>query len=231
MVTFRQPFRGDYPITLDYGEKFPPLYTDESPHRGIDYGTPMRTPILASAEGTVHATESLTVGYGRYIMLKHTGNYITVYAHLDEILVRTNQSVHKGQVIGYSGTSGNSTGPHLHFELRLNGITIDPKPYMQSVLDPDPNNNTPNTEKPEFSTLQKGTAIVVCDCVNVRCHCDMSRVMKQLHRGDIIAIGDQVTEYMGLPFRDYFDIEINCWLRIAEHDPTEQLIENINIPF
>ena len=231
MVTFRQPFKGDYPITLDYGEKFPPLYTDESPHRGIDYGTPMRTPILASAEGTVYATESLTVGYGRYIMLKHAGNYITVYAHLDEILVRTNQSVHKGQVIGYSGTSGNSTGPHLHFELRLNGITIDPKPYMQTVLDPDPNNNTPNAEKPEVSTRQKGTAIVVCDCVNVRCHCDMSRVMKQLHRGDIIAIGDQVTEYMGLPFRDYFDIEINCWLRIAEHDPTEQLIENFNIPF
>ena len=230
-MIFRQPFKGGYPITLDYGEKFPPLYTDESPHRGIDYGTPMRTPILASADGTIYTVESLTVGYGKYIIIRHAENYTTVYAHLSQILVKMNQSVHKGQIIGYSGTSGNSTGPHLHFELRKNGYAIDPKPFMQSVFDPTPNNSTPATEKPEFSALKKGTAIVVCDCVNARCHCDMSIVRNQLHRGDIIAIGDQVTEYMGLPFRDYFDSTVNCWLRVAEHDPTDQLIENYEIPF
>ena len=82
MVSFRQPFAGEYIITLDYGEKFPPLYTDESPHRGIDYGTPMGTPILASADGIVDFTASLTVGYGRYVRIRHDDSYITLYAHL-----------------------------------------------------------------------------------------------------------------------------------------------------
>ena len=226
---FRQPFTGDFPITLDYGEKFPPLYTDESPHQGIDFGCPMGTPILSSEDGTVDFTASLTVGYGKYVRIKHVDGYITLYAHLSEISVREGQTVVKGQIIGKSGSSGNSTGPHLHFEVRKNGIVIDPKTVLQNVFDTNPTNNTPTTEKPKFETVESGTAIVVCDLANVRCHCDMSRVIRQLPKGSIIMISGKPTIYNGLPYRDYWDGNVGCWLRIAEHDPYDQIIVNYEI--
>lgn len=229
MVSFRQPFTGDYIITLDYGEKFPPLYTDESPHRGIDYGTPMGTPILASADGIVDFTASLTVGYGKYIRIRHDDNYITLYAHLSEINVREGQSIAKGQMIGKSGSTGNSTGPHLHFEVRKNGIQIDPKTVLQSVFDTNPTNNTPTAEKPKFEAVESGSAIVVCDLANVRCHCDMSRVIKQLKKGSIIMVSGKPVMWNGLPYRDYWDGEVGCWLRIAEHDPYDQIIVNYEV--
>ena len=228
-MAFRQPFQGDYPITLDYGEKWLPLYTDESPHRGIDYGCPMGTPILASDDGYVTFIGRLKEGYGNYIILSHEKGYATVYAHLSEILVRDNQRVTKGQVIGKSGSTGNSSGPHLHFEVRINGIKIDPKTVLQSVIDTNPSNYTPQPEKPQFDTLRAGTVIVVCDYANVRCHCDMNRVMGQRKKGDILSIGDEVTMYNGLPYRDYYDPYFKCWLRIAEHDPDTQIISNCEI--
>ena len=229
MVSFRQPFVGEYGISLDFGEIYPPLYTYESPHQGIDYLTPMGTDILASADGVVEYTANLTVGYGKYIRLKHDEGYVTLYAHLSEILVRERQTVSKGQVIGKSGTSGNSTGPHLHFEVRKNGVVIDPKTVLQSVFDSNPNNNTPNLSKPKFDTVAHGECIVVADVVNVRCHCDMSRVIDQLYKGDTIVIGSNTTEYMGLPFRDFWDGKHQCYLRIAEHDIDTQLIRNTEV--
>lgn len=220
-MQFRQPFQGDYIITLDYGEKFPPLYTDESPHRGIDYGCPMGTPILASADGVVTYIGRLKEGYGNYIIINHEENYATVYAHLSEILVRENQRLTKGQVIGKSGSSGNSTGPHLHFELRKATIKIDPKPLMQNVVDLD--NTSVSTE---FDTVHTGLVKVVCDVANVRCHCDMNRVVTQKNYGDQLIITDTVTTWNGLPYRDYYDVKVGCWLRIAEHDPYTQIIRN-----
>lgn len=229
MINFRQPFQGDYPITLDYGEKFPPLYTDESPHRGIDYGCPMQTSILASEEGTVTTIRNLTEGYGKYVIVTHADGYSTLYAHLSEIWVRYGEKVCKGQVVGLSGSTGNSTGPHLHFEVRKNGIQIDPKTVLQNVFDNNPNNNTPEPVKPKFDTVWRGECVVVADVVNVRCHCDMSRVIDQLHKGDTICIGSNTTEYMGLPFRDFWDGKHQCFLRIAEHDPDVQLIRNTEV--
>lgn len=223
-MNFRQPFTGDYPITLDYGEAWPPLYTHESPHRGIDYGTPMNTPILASADGTVTLVKDLPNGYGKYIMLTHEDGQQTLYAHLSSLGVRLGQDVRKGQEIGRSGSSGNSTGPHLHFEMRRQGIQIDPKPYMQSVVD----NPTPKPEVPVFEPVHAGFCKIVCDVANVRCHCDMSRVMGQMKKGDIISVGDRVTMYNGLPYRDYFDARYQCWLRIAEHDEDTQMLVNYN---
>lgn len=221
-MDFRQPFQGDYPITLDYGERFPPLYTDESPHRGIDYGCPMGTAILASADGVVTYVRNLKEGYGNYIIIAHEENYATVYAHLSEILVRENQRVSKGQVIGKSGNSGNSTGPHLHFELRINGIKIDPKTKLQNVIDVEP------AQKPsQFTAPRAGLVEVVCDKANARCHCDMNRVIRTLDKGEQIMITDVVTTYNNLPYRDYWDAKVGCWLRIAEHDPYTQMLENV----
>lgn len=221
---FRQPFVGDYPITLDYGERFPPLYTDESPHRGIDYGLPMRTMVLSSEKGIVEKTDSLTRGYGKYIVINHNDNIKTIYAHLDEILVRKGQNVEQGEIIGLSGTSGNSTGPHLHFELIRNGFNIDPKILLHCVVDDQ--DLSPKSET-KFQSIHSGKCMVICDAVNVRCHCDMSRVLGTLAYGTYISVGDEVTMYRGLPYRDYYDSHYNCWLRIAEHDPDIQLIKNI----
>ena len=229
MLTFRQPFVGDYPITLDYGEKFLPLYTDESPHRGIDYGCPMGTEILASEDGTVQAVANLDAGYGKYIKLNHAEGYSSYYAHLSQNNVRQGQTVKKGQVIGLSGNSGNSTGPHLHFEIRKNGLQIDPKNVLQSVFDVTPINNTPNAETHEFDSVAAGAVIVCCDLANVRCHCDMNRVVRQLPKGTVIMITDVVTMYNGLPYRDYWDGNTGCWLRIAEHDPYDQIIRNFDL--
>lgn len=226
MISFRQPFRGSYPITLGYGEKFPPLYTDESPHRGIDYGCPSFTPILASADGTVTTVGNLQVGYGKYIKITHDEKYDTVYAHLSRIDVMYGAKVKRGNVIGMSGSSGNSTGPHLHFEIRKDGIQIDPMPLMQSELDAYPPVYTPHQEPPGFEHVQSGVCVVCADAVNARCHCDMTKVITVKHKGDKIAVGDQVTWWNDLPFRDYYDPTVNCWLRIAEHDIDTQLIRN-----
>ena len=225
MVSFRQPFSGDYPITLDYGEAFPPLYTHESPHEGIDYGCPMGTEVLASSNGVVTLIGNLDVGYGKYIKILH-GDYVTIYAHLDRVFVRTGQEVKQGEVIGLSGNSGNSTGPHLHFEVRKKGIKIDPKTVLRNVIDPGGYNSTPETETREFEPVHAGKCVVCCDMANVRCHCDMSRVIGTLERGAVIAIGDEVTMWNGLPYRDYYDTRYKCWLRIAEHDPYVQMIRN-----
>lgn len=196
-------------------------------HEGIDYGCPEGTPILASAEGIVLVVANSVTGYGNFIIIRHANNSGTVYAHLSRVLVKTNQVVNQGDVIGYSGNTGNSSGPHLHFEYRRiasdYSTAEDPKGVLMNVIDtPAP----PAQDKTGFAKVNAGTCIVVCDTVNARCHCDMSLVKDQLHRGDIISVGEQVTEYMGLPFRDFWDAKVNCWLRIAEHDITDQLIEN-----
>ena len=110
---YRQPFDGEYPITQGYGE------TDTSDfHTGIDYGCPEGTPILASEAGSVVFAGWDTTGYGNCVIIQHPDGNATLYAHLKAITVRLGQKVERSQVIGYSGSTGNSTGPHLHFEAR-----------------------------------------------------------------------------------------------------------------
>lgn len=229
MIQFRQPFVGSYPITLDFGEEWLPLYK-KGEHKGIDYGTPIGTAILASADGTAMITGYQAKGYGHYVILTHPNGYSSIYAHLSEITVKQGQAVSKGDQIGKSGNTGNSTGPHLHFEIHdSRNAVIDPKTVLQSVLDDTPINNTQTTEKPEFEPVQAGFCVVVCDLANVRCHCDMSRVIGTRKKGDIISVGDETTIWAGLPYRDYYDAEYKCWLRIAEHDPYTQMIKNTEI--
>lgn len=227
MIQYRQPFRGDYAISLDYGEKFPPLYTDESPHRGIDYLCPMGVEILASADGQVTTVGNLNVGYGKYIKISHADKKETIYAHLSRIDVMYGKKVKKGDVIGLSGSSGNSTGPHLHFEMRINGIPVDPKPYLRSEIDSYPAVYKPTHDVPQFAPVKAGMCVVVCDSANVRCHCDMNKVMGQIEKGRVISVDETVTEWNGLPYRTYYDTRFQCFLRIAEHDPEVQIIQNV----
>lgn len=118
MITYRQPFQGEYPITQKYGELIPGVTYKDRPHTGIDYGCPVLTLILASAGGEVMFANFDETGYGYTVILKHGDGRATLYAHLSFVSVHAGEIVQQGQRIGYSGMSGNATGPHLHFEAR-----------------------------------------------------------------------------------------------------------------
>ena len=100
-------------------------------HSGLDVGIPTGTPIKAAEAGYVARVSSGTKWYGNYIMIIHNNNLATLYAHLNTVNVSTDQYVGRGQVIGGSGSTGFSSGPHLHFEVRSNGIPVNPLNYIR----------------------------------------------------------------------------------------------------
>jgi murein DD-endopeptidase MepM/ murein hydrolase activator NlpD len=99
-------------------------------HTGIDLGAPLGTPVLAAAEGIVVSVAHTHVGYGNYVMIAHGGGVITLYAHLLETDVNVGDKVTRGKRIGLEGSTGLSTGPHLHFEVRINDQVVDPMRYL-----------------------------------------------------------------------------------------------------
>lgn len=108
-----------------------PLSTTFSPsHRGLDVVANQGTPIKAALAGRVVGAAEGSGPYGWYVLLEHGGNFTTVYSHLSKIRVKVGDTVDKGQVVGEVGSTGLSTGPHLHFELRQNNVPIDPRPYL-----------------------------------------------------------------------------------------------------
>ena len=98
-------------------------------HAGIDIAVPEGTPIRAADSGRV-ALMGYVGGYGNYTCIQHTGSLSTCYAHQSRFATSNGANVSQGQVIGYSGNTGNSTGPHLHFEVRINGVPVDPMGYL-----------------------------------------------------------------------------------------------------
>src|SRR5512141_693839 len=98
-------------------------------HAGIDIGVPYGTPIHAAASGTV-VLAGWTGGYGNYTCIDHGGGLSSCYGHQSSYAVSSGDSVAQGEVIGYSGNTGSSTGPHLHFEIRVNGTAVDPLGYL-----------------------------------------------------------------------------------------------------
>lgn len=99
-------------------------------HKALDIAVPLGTPVRAADNGVVTKAGYTTVGYGGRIIIDHQIDYTTLYAHLSQSLVEEGDVVEKGQIIGYVGSTGNSTGPHLHFELRDFGYLIDPRPLL-----------------------------------------------------------------------------------------------------
>jgi murein DD-endopeptidase MepM/ murein hydrolase activator NlpD len=100
-------------------------------HTGIDLAAPENTPVLAAADGVVAVVASSQVGYGNYVIVAHQNGVATLYGHLNVALVKVGDSVMQRQPIGLEGSTGNSTGPHLHFEVRINGQPVDPMPLLQ----------------------------------------------------------------------------------------------------
>ena len=120
-------------VTSGFGYRIHPITGNRSFHTGIDLAAPEGTPIAAAYGGTVQDT-GCTSGRGNYILLSHGDNLQTLYCHLSEIQVEPGDAVDAGGTIGLVGTTGMSTGPHLHFELRVDGVRCDPV-YVLKDLD------------------------------------------------------------------------------------------------
>lgn len=108
-----------------------PYYPSGAPHSGIDFGVPIGTPVRASKSGKVIKRRELTTSYGKYLFIDHGGGLVTIYAHNSELLVNEGDTVRAGQVIAKSGSTGNSSGPHSHIELRYNGTPVNFAPSLR----------------------------------------------------------------------------------------------------
>jgi murein DD-endopeptidase MepM/ murein hydrolase activator NlpD len=122
-VSFIWPVRG--PITSPFGMRTDPVTGRYALHSGIDIGVDYGTPIRAAADGLI-IYAGWYGGYGNLITIDNGDSYSTLYAHCSAMYVSINQRVERGQVIGAVGATGYATGPHLHFEIRKNGVPFDP---------------------------------------------------------------------------------------------------------
>ncbi|MBC7504227.1 MAG: peptidoglycan DD-metalloendopeptidase family protein [Sandarakinorhabdus sp.] len=112
-------------LTSGFGMRFHPLLAFSRMHQGVDFGAPAGSPIMAAASGTV-VYAAPHGGHGNYVSLRHNKDLVTGYAHMSRFAVKTGQHVNQGQVIGYVGSTGLSTGPHLHYEVWLRGAAVSP---------------------------------------------------------------------------------------------------------
>ena len=122
---FITPLVGNYRLTSAYGYRADPFTGVRSFHTGIDLAINTGTPIKASMEGKI-ATAGWNNVYGNYVIITHSNGYRTLYAHMQKYIVATGQKVNQGETIGYVGSTGYSTGPHLHFSVYKNNKLIDP---------------------------------------------------------------------------------------------------------
>ncbi|HAL50275.1 MAG: Peptidase, M23/M37 family [Candidatus Uhrbacteria bacterium GW2011_GWD2_41_121] len=126
-TVFSWPLNGI--ITATFHDPTYPFRNIIGEHNGLDIAAPAGTPIRAAAPGYV-AWARYGNSYGNYVMIIHANGYATLYAHMSSMVVSADQYVSRGDIIGYEGTTGFSTGPHLHFEVRENGIPVDPQLYL-----------------------------------------------------------------------------------------------------
>ena len=119
-------------VTSLFGWRRSPFGHGKDFHTGIDIAAAPGTAITATAPGKV-SVSGWSGGYGYAVHIKHGYGFETIYAHCQSVAVSVDQTVHKGQVVGYVGQTGNATGPHCHYEIRLGGVAINPYPYMSRV--------------------------------------------------------------------------------------------------
>jgi murein DD-endopeptidase MepM/ murein hydrolase activator NlpD len=129
-IPSRTPLDG-LTMTSNFGMRVHPVLGGMRAHKGIDLSAPVGTPIHATADGVV-GKAAWFGGYGLYVQLEHGNDLETRYGHMSRLNVAEGQHIHKGDIVGYVGTTGRSTGPHLHYEVRVSGVAVNPLPYMQS---------------------------------------------------------------------------------------------------
>jgi murein DD-endopeptidase MepM/ murein hydrolase activator NlpD len=121
----RRPLQGGGRMTSRFGWRVHPIFHTKKLHTGVDLASPRGTPIYAAGDGVVEKA-GWSSGYGQFTLIKHANGYETGYGHQSKIIVKAGATVKQGQIIGYVGSTGNSTGNHLHFEIRVNGHYVDP---------------------------------------------------------------------------------------------------------
>lgn len=123
-------------IASGFGRRFHPVYRILKMHEGIDFTADIGTPVHATGTGVVKRVEKDRVGYGHNVLIEHGHGFKTLYAHLSEFKVQEGEKVKRGEVIALTGNSGTSTGPHLHYEVKEDGKTVNPVNYFFSDLTP-----------------------------------------------------------------------------------------------
>jgi murein DD-endopeptidase MepM/ murein hydrolase activator NlpD len=123
-------------IASGYGYRLT-RFTKRPLHAGLDFSAPQGTPIYATADGTVSTAGNSGNGYGNHVIINHGYGYETLYGHMVRVKARNGQAVKRGEVIGWVGSTGKSTGPHCHYEVHKNGQKIDPIYFFYNDLTPE----------------------------------------------------------------------------------------------
>ncbi len=123
-------------VASGFGYRIDPLYKDFRLHPGLDFSAPTGTPIYATSDGVVQKAGFNTDGYGNKVVINHGYGFQTLYAHMVRVKAKVGQSVKRGEVIGYVGSTGKSTGSHLHYEVIKRGAKVDPVYYFFNDLTP-----------------------------------------------------------------------------------------------
>jgi len=123
-------------IASGYGYRIDPIYKTVKFHAGLDFTAPQGTPIYATADGVVKTAGFSDGGYGNHVVINHGYGYETLYGHMYRIKVRSGTRIKRGEIIGYVGNTGKSTGPHCHYEVHKNGQKLDPVYFFYNDLTP-----------------------------------------------------------------------------------------------
>ncbi len=124
-------------VASGFGYRIDPVYKVTKFHAGLDFTAPQGTPIYATADGRIATAGASSGGYGNHVVINHGYGYTTLYAHMVRVKVRSGQLVKRGEVIGWVGNTGKSTGPHCHYEVHKNGNPVDPIFYFYNDLTPE----------------------------------------------------------------------------------------------
>jgi murein DD-endopeptidase MepM/ murein hydrolase activator NlpD len=124
-------------IASGFGYRIDPVYKTVKMHAGLDFAAPQGTPIYATANGVISIAGNKGNGYGNHVVINHGYGYQTLYGHMVKVKGAPGQKVSRGEVIGWVGSTGKSTGPHCHYEVHKNGNKIDPVYFFYNDLTPE----------------------------------------------------------------------------------------------
>jgi murein DD-endopeptidase MepM/ murein hydrolase activator NlpD len=124
-------------IASGFGYRVDPVYKTTKFHAGLDFAAPQGVPIYATADGRVTTAGNSGNGFGNHVVISHGYGYETLYGHMFRVKARNGQTVKRGEIIGYVGNTGKSTGPHLHYEVHKNGKPLDPVYFFYNDLTPE----------------------------------------------------------------------------------------------
>ncbi|HTQ63943.1 MAG TPA: M23 family metallopeptidase [Puia sp.] len=124
-------------IASGFGYRIDPVYKTTKFHAGLDFAAPLGTPIYATANGTVEIAGNTGNGYGNHVVINNGYGYSTLFGHMFRVKVKPGQKVKRGEIIGWVGNTGKSTGPHCHYEVHRNGEPVDPVYYFYNDITPE----------------------------------------------------------------------------------------------